>query len=159
MSELTSYNSEQIYWAVEQVEQEAGDIDDFNLDDNLFYLKSKADEVIAEKDKKIAELQADISDLRDDKKSTDAILDERNATIAKLIDIDSDNRSAYYKDLAMMAKDVAYQKYKRCLAMAWWCDAELYAYPSFGTESPKEKWWRKWRNRWLAIAEKFKEAK
>lgn len=49
-----------------------------------------------------------------------------------------------------------YQKYKRCLAMAMWCDAEMYAYPSFGTESPKEKWWQKWHNRWLAIAEKFK---
>ena len=47
MSELTSYNSERIYWAVEQVEREAGDIDDLHLDDNLFYLKSEADKVIA----------------------------------------------------------------------------------------------------------------
>ena len=50
MSELTSYNSERIYWAVEQVEREAGDIDDLHLDDNLFYLKSEADKVIADKD-------------------------------------------------------------------------------------------------------------
>ena len=42
-----------------------------------FYLKSEAD-------KKIAELKADIADLRDDKESTDAILDERNAELAKL---------------------------------------------------------------------------
>ena len=69
------------------------------------YLKSEADKVIAEKDeeidkqkwrgdewakacnqkdKEIAELKADIADLRDDKKSTDAILDERNAEVAKL---------------------------------------------------------------------------
>ena len=52
-----------------------------------------------------------------------------------------------------------HQKCKRCLAMARLCDAEMYAYPSFGTESPKEKWWQKWHNRWLEIAEKFKEAK
>ena len=51
------------------------------------------------------------------------------------------------------------QKYKRCLAMARWCDAEMYAYPSFGTERPKEKWWQKWHNRWLELAEKFKEVK
>ena len=48
------------------------------------YLKSEADKVIAEKDKEIAELKSDIADLRDDKKSTDAILDERNAELAKL---------------------------------------------------------------------------
>lgn len=48
------------------------------------YLKSDVDETIAEKDKEIAELKADIADLRDDKKSTDAILDERNAEITKL---------------------------------------------------------------------------
>lgn len=42
-----------------------------------YYLKSEADKVIAE-------LKSDIADLRDDKKSTDAILDERNAAIAEL---------------------------------------------------------------------------
>lgn len=48
------------------------------------YPKSEADKAIAEKDKVIAELKSDIADLRDDKKSTDAILDERNAEIAEL---------------------------------------------------------------------------
>lgn len=47
MSELKTYNSERIYWAVEQVEQVAGDIDDLHLDDNLFYLKSEVDKVVA----------------------------------------------------------------------------------------------------------------
>lgn len=54
-------------------------------------------------------------------------------------------------------KEITRQKYKRCLNMAKWCDAELSAYQSFGTESPKEKWWQKWHNRWLSIADKFKE--
>ena len=48
MSELKSFSSERIYWSVEQVEREAGDIDDLHLDDNLFYLKSEVDKVIAE---------------------------------------------------------------------------------------------------------------
>lgn len=47
MSELKAYNSERIYWAVEQSEQEVGDIEDLHLDDTLFYLKSEADEVIS----------------------------------------------------------------------------------------------------------------
>lgn len=44
---LKAYSSERIYWAVEQVEREAGDVDDLHLDYNLFYLKSEADKVIA----------------------------------------------------------------------------------------------------------------
>jgi hypothetical protein len=53
MSGLKSYNSERIYWAVEQVEREAGDIDNLHLDDNLFYIKSEADKVIAELEKDV----------------------------------------------------------------------------------------------------------
>ena len=47
MSELKEFNSERIYWAVEQVERKAGDIENLHLDDNLFYIKSKVDKVIA----------------------------------------------------------------------------------------------------------------
>ena len=46
MSELQAYNSGRIYCAVEQVEQEAGDIEDLHLDDNLFYIKSEVDKEI-----------------------------------------------------------------------------------------------------------------
>ena len=46
-------------------------------DTGKFYLKSEADKVIEK-------LKADNADLLDDKKSTDAILDERNAEVAKL---------------------------------------------------------------------------
>lgn len=48
MSELKTFDSQRIYWACEQVELVAGDIDDLHLDDNSFYIKSEADEVIAE---------------------------------------------------------------------------------------------------------------
>lgn len=51
-SELKAFDSFRIYWAAEQVERVAGDIDELHLDDNLFYIKSEADKVIAElKDK------------------------------------------------------------------------------------------------------------
>ena len=62
-------------------------------------------------------------------------------------------------------KVIAHQKYKRCLAMARWCASEenrLEAIsPIFDTD--KEYWeynsdyWGKWHNRWLKLAEKFKE--
>ena len=48
MSELKSFNSERIYWAVEQVERVAGDIDRLHLDDNWFHLKSDVDKQIKE---------------------------------------------------------------------------------------------------------------
>lgn len=58
------------------------------------------------------------------------------------------------------------QKYKRCLDKAKWCASEegrLEAIaPLFGTD--KECWeynsdyWAKWRERWLRLAEEFKEA-
>ncbi len=48
MSELKAFNSDRIYWAVEQVERAAGDIDTLHLDDNLFYIKSEVDAAIEE---------------------------------------------------------------------------------------------------------------
>lgn len=48
MSELKAYSRERIYWAVEQVERVAGDIDDLHLDDNLFYIKADVDKLIEE---------------------------------------------------------------------------------------------------------------
>ena len=48
MIELKAFNSERIYWAVEQVERAAGDIDTLHLDDNLFYIKSEVDAAIEE---------------------------------------------------------------------------------------------------------------
>ena len=63
------------------------------------------------------------------------------------------------KAQAEALKRESHQKYKRCLAMANYCQAVLGQFPSFGTISEKENWWDKWGERWLALAEKFKEAK
>ena len=54
-------------------------------------------------------------------------------------------------------KVIARQKYKRCLKMAWYCEAMCGHYLSY--EEPKWFWYRKWSERWLELAEKFKEAK
>jgi hypothetical protein len=137
MSELKTYNSERIYWAVEQVEQEAGDIEDLHLDDNLFYIKSEADKVIAKLESEITQLSKQSSC-----KFSDDCLRVRQ-----------------------LKRELRRQKYKRCLAMARWCESEenrLEAIaPIFDTN--KECWeynsdyWYKQRERWLKIAEKIKE--
>ena len=54
-------------------------------------------------------------------------------------------------------KVIAHHKYKRCLAMAWWCSAELGMLVS--TWESKIKHYKKWQKRWLKIAQKFKEVK
>lgn len=69
MSELKTFDSQRIYWAVEQVERVAGDIAESHLDDNVFYIKSEVDEVIAK-------LNAEIKRLMDwNKKETRCHLD------------------------------------------------------------------------------------
>jgi septal ring factor EnvC (AmiA/AmiB activator) len=144
-----------------------------------YYLKYEADNVIADKDREIAKLKADNADLRDDKESTDAILDERNAEIAKLqavieerdktIDelkeklqaedkqienlINSASSIMLFQDRVNDNKcaELRHQKYKRCLAMARCCNR------MFSSTFGKERYWQKWNRRWLELAEKFKD--
>lgn len=147
MSELTSYNSERIYWAVEQVEQEAGDIDDLHLDDNLFYLKSEADKKIAEKDKEIQRLENLCESYRID--CDNLAIREANAC----------------KEIGRDNKQIRHQKRKRCLAMArisqddWHLHNSFYAIGHQGFEKRKCEFYEKWHKRWLELAEKFKPNK
>jgi predicted HTH transcriptional regulator len=93
-----------------------------------YYAKSEADKVIAELKNEI-EVQKRLRDM--------ALASVPNA-------------------LKVM-KIIQHQKYKRCLAMAWWCSAELGMLVS--TWESKIKHYKKWQKRWLELAEKFKEAK
>ena len=122
------------------------------IGDGEYYTRTDADKVIA--------------DLEEShKKEVGQLLLE----IAKLKNIDSKNRSAYYKDLAMMAKDVEHHKYKRCLAMADKCvdlchkAKDLYRWAEDENlehhYNRKIEFFARWHKRWLAIAEKFKESK
>ena len=120
-----------------------------------FYLKSEADKVIEE-------LKSDIADLRDDKKSTDAIIDERNVEIAKLeariADGDKDFEMADHQNERLL-KIVRHQKYKRCLAMAKWCMTEYIQSKCLDFTNTEQWYWRRWHIRWRKLANKFKEAK
>ena len=54
-------------------------------------------------------------------------------------------------------KVIARHKYKRCLAMAKWCESENYTACWYHENSERCEWTEKWENRWLELAEKFKE--
>ena len=100
----------------------------------LCYLKSEADKVIEE--------------LKEELKNS------RNA------------RKYWRNEYLIEYKECCNQKYKRCLANAWLCKREETRISSLSQPySDKEFWeyasdyWVKWRQRWLKIAEQFKEAK
>lgn len=57
-----------------------------------------------------------------------------------------------------LLKIVNRQKYKRCLAMSEWCNAEIGIADTDGDDKDMQ-WYQKWYERWLKLAEKFKEAK
>lgn len=119
-----------------------------------FYLKSEADKVISDKDDVIEELKIKL-------KVQTSITEDA----WKLKDAYHTDYAEAVKELYEKNKELRRQKYKRCLAMAKWCEneeARLKAIaPLFDTD--KECWeynsdyWNKWRKRWLELAEKFKE--
>ena len=75
------------------------------------------------------------------------------------------NRDGFYHK-SEVDKVIANNKHKRCLAMAKMCEAKYDAEDakvndglSWEYISPEMKYWERWRWRWDALAEKFKEAK
>ena len=118
------------------------------------YDKAEVDAVIAEKDKEIAELKAQKAQAEDNCAYWKTLA-QKNA---------ADN-SVMAKQRAEALKRERHQKYKRCLEMAEMCKAR------YDAEDAKENWcglsweyiskemkyWERWRNRWLKIAEQFKD--
>lgn len=101
------------------------------LCDTLYYRKSEADKVIAEKDAEIARLK----DIR--KVHVEAI----ESMGAGLLQDDY---------------EIRHQKYKRCLAMAKWCD-DAARLATWDTDYHRCGWYNKWMRRWLKIAEQFND--
>lgn len=116
----------------------------------LCYLKSEVDKVIAEKDKQIEELKH-----------------QRDGAFGLT------NLGLTLDDLSQMArKQIAHQKYKRCLAMRNMCRYAQYSYSylmenesckirpnniDFSRYNKKYHFYIRWRKRWLELAEKFRD--
>ncbi len=100
------------------------------LCDTLYYLKSEADKVIAEKDKNIAELEERIADGDKDFE----MADHQNERLLKI---------------------VRHNKYKRCLDMGKYWLAVSYQC----VDDKHRQQANRHRKKWLKLAEKFKEAK
>lgn len=104
------------------------------------------------------------------KDEADAVIKELKAQKAQ-----AEDDCAYWKTMAqknavdnvVMAEQRAeafererHHKYKRCLAVARRCHNESLWWYSKGYGFEKyDKFWEKWENRWLQLAEKFKEVK
>ena len=56
-----------------------------------------------------------------------------------------------------MNEELRHQKYKRCLAMAEWFDAEVGIADTDGNYEDM-LWYQKWYERWMKLAEQFKDA-
>lgn len=62
-------------------------------------------------------------------------------------------------------RELRHQKYRRCLAMAKWCENAIFGWmrnkESYSSQQRyiKVMLYTKWHNRWLKLAEQFKEAK
>ena len=64
-------------------------------------------------------------------------------------------------DKALVEKDkqLRHHKYKRCLAMSWWCMTEYIQSKCLDFTNTEQWYWRRWHIRWLELSKKFKEAK
>lgn len=180
MSELKSYkNLECAFSTLSQQEivvaedSEGGSIV-FEEGDEV-YLKSDVDKVIAEKDEKINILQQSLENSETVSAYRKRTIKEYEVKVDRMrTDISEKDRyiSNLKDDVAELQKQVRHNKYERCLAMAIFCDyswndaeIRINAVKDMFNGTPSDellfhhKFFRKWRNRWLELAKKFKEAK
>lgn len=146
-----------------------------------FYIKSEVDNVIAEKDKEIVELKGQVNGFKnrsnlwhfnaveEHKKLVQAtmVIAKNDAKIKRLEKCEKWMKDHFFCEEIASVK-VRHQKYKRCLAIARCCFTKSnYHFVVGRSEGGKtamthyriSRLYSKWYNRWLKLAEKFKEAK
>ena len=53
-------------------------------------------------------------------------------------------------------REIRHQKYKRCLAMAKWCNSEAFYAEAVENDDKRADWLGVWTDKWEKLAEKFK---
>ena len=113
---------------------------------NEVYLKSEADKVIAD-------------------------LEEKHKTeVKELLCLIRDKENNFNRAFDSEEKEIRHNKYKRCMAMAWWCSSQVDHYHSEGYiyehEGKKDEledclrrveFYHRWFERWDKLANKFKQ--
>ena len=121
-----------------------------------YYLKSEADKVIAELKDKLRHYPMMVALLESDKKEIAELKKEKEYVTEHTTEV-----------IEAQEQAIRHHKYKRCLAMADMCSEALcywdnVKYSFFKGEAycfRKMNHYGKWGQIWLAISEKFKEAK
>ena len=96
------------------------------------------------------------------KYEADKVISELIEKNERLASKDKIMASETIKDLF---KELRHNKYKRCLAMARWCENALLGWMGYKESySSHQRYikvmlFTKWRKRWLELADKFKEVK
>lgn len=110
--------------------------------DEKFYLKSEADKFISDLEenhkKEVGQLLIEIEELKQ------TLNNSRNA------------RKYWRKEYLIEYKECCSQKYKRCLAMAKWCNSEAFYAEAVENDDKRADWLGVWTDKWEKLAEKFK---
>lgn len=126
-------------------------MDEVRLYTNLgkaYYLKSEVDMVIAKKDAEISELKAQKAQAEDD------------CAYWKMSEGNAANAMHMTEEYAMqLYNELSHSNYKRCLAMARMCERKRIDAADYRIPRGKWEFYDKWRQRWLELAEEFKEEK
>ena len=86
------------------------------------------------------------------KSEADKLIDELNM---RILELDEDFEIAN-NQIKRLLKIVRQQKYKRCFSMVKLCATSAHYEKSLGSLKYL-KWWLKWYERWMKLAEQFKE--
>ena len=83
---------------------------------------------------------------------------EADEVIAELKNQVHEYAQGLYEIQSRTENEIRHGKYKRCLAMAKWCN-ERWILDDCLYELGKTRFYERWEKRWLKIAEQFKEDK
>lgn len=138
-------------------------VDEYYCDDSFcvvpsdVYLKSEADEELAKLNRQVKFLQTTHSSCNECNKCADGMGRVFDESLDKLKKEKTYILKHTTEVINSQERVIHRQKYKRCLAMSLYCESLMRE--AFLANPEYIEWMDKWRERWLKIAEQFKEEK